>query len=111
MSANLYHSGASAVCPHGGQIAAVSSNTRVRVGGQPVALVSDTYSIAGCTFTLPGGKPQPCVQAVWLTPAVRVKVNGLPVLLSTSSGLCRSAEQIPQGAPTILTTQTRVMGQ
>ena len=111
MPASLYHSGASAVCPHGGQITAVSSNTRVRVSGLPVALVSDTYPIAGCVFTLPGGKPQPCVQAVWLTPAGRVKVNGQPVLLSTSSGLCRSAEQIPQGAPTIVATQTRVTGQ
>lgn len=111
MPGTLYHVSASAICPHGGQITAITSNTRVRVSGQPVALVSDTYLVAGCVFTLPNGKPQPCVKAVWLQPALRVKVNGQPVLLQTSSGLCQSAEQIPQGPPTIVVTQPRVLGQ
>ncbi|MDJ0784951.1 MAG: hypothetical protein QNJ22_23495 [Desulfosarcinaceae bacterium] len=111
MPGPLSHVGASTICPHAGQVTAITSNTRVMVSGQPVALVSDTYTIAGCAFTLPNGKPQPCVKALWLQPALRVKVNGQPVILQTSSGLCQSAEQIPQGPPTIVATQPRVIGQ
>jgi hypothetical protein len=43
-------------------------------------------------------------------PATRVFVNGQPVILQTSTGLCQSAEQIPQGPPTIVATQPRVIG-
>jgi hypothetical protein len=57
-----------------------------------------------------GTKPQPCVKVQWATPATRVKVLGQPVLLQSSSGVCQSAEQIPQGAPVIAATQTRVRG-
>ena len=105
----LYHAGATAICPHGGQISVITANSRVLVGGLPVALISDTFPIAGCAFTIPGPKPQPCVLARFLTPAARVTVNGQPALLQTSGGLCQSAEQIPQGPPSITATQTRVV--
>jgi hypothetical protein len=105
----LYHVAATAICPHGGQVSVVSANTRVLVNGLPVALVSDNFPVAGCVFTIPGPKPQPCILARFLVPAARVLVNGQPVLIQTSSGLCQSAEQIPQGPPTIVATQTRVM--
>ena len=105
----LYHLGASAICPHGGQISVVSANSRVLVNGLQVALVSDFFPVAGCVFTIPGPKPQPCIQARFLVPATRVVINGQPVLIQTSSGLCQSAEQIPQGPPTITATQTRVV--
>jgi hypothetical protein len=98
------------MCPHGGQVNTITTNTRVLVGGQPVATMSDTYPIAGCTFTVPGPKPQPCVQVQWLVPATRVMVNGQPAVLQTSTGLCKSGEQIPQGAPLVTVTQTRVLG-
>ena len=98
------------MCPHAGLVTVISTNTRVRVSGQPVATQSDTYAVAGCTFTVPGPKPQPCVTVRWLQPATRVRVNGQPVILATSSGLCRSAEQIPQGPPSVMVTQTRVKG-
>ncbi|MFQ5603168.1 MAG: hypothetical protein ACE5HS_07860 [bacterium] len=106
----FYHVNATAQCPHAGQISVVSSNTRVTVSGQPVATLGDNYPIAGCPFTVPGPKPQPCIKVQWLVPAVRVKVMGQPVILQTSSGICLSAEQIPQGPPNILATQTRVQG-
>jgi hypothetical protein len=111
MSGFLLHVGATALCPHGGSISTVSSNAQVRVSGQPVATFNDTYLIAGCAFTVPGPKPQPCVKVQWLVPAARVRVNGQPVILQTSTGLCQSAEQIPQGPPNIVATQTRVRGQ
>jgi len=40
----------------------------------------------------PPGKPQPCIRVQWLVPAARVLVNGQPVLLQTSTGLCLSPE-------------------
>lgn len=109
----IYHVGASAICPHGGQITVISTNTRVLVSGQPVATMGDTYVIAGCPFTVPAGpapKPQPCIKVQWLVPATRVLVNGQPALLQTSTGLCLSVEQIPQGPPTVVATQPRVSG-
>jgi hypothetical protein len=98
------------MCPHAGQVTVVSSNTRVMVGGLPVATFADTYPIAGCTFTVPPGKPQPCIRVQWLVPALRVLVNGQPVILQTSTGLCFSPEQIPQGPPTVVAVQSRVTG-
>ncbi len=98
------------MCPHGGQVAAVSSNTRVLVMGMPVTTMADLYTVAGCAFTIPGPKPQPCIKVQWLTPSARILVNGQPVILQASTGLCQSAEQIPQGPPIVVATQTRVMG-
>ena len=101
------------MCPHSGQVTIVSSNSKVLVGGQPVATFSDTYTIAGCPFQIPvgaGTKPQPCMKVQWLVPAMRVLVGGQPPVLSTSTGLCQSAEQIPQGAPSVTTTQMKVSG-
>lgn len=106
----LFHVGASAICPHGGQVSTVSTNARVLVSGQPVATLGDTYPVVGCAFTVPGPKPQPCVKVQWLVPAARVLVNGQPAILQTSTGICQSAEQIPQGSPTVIATQTRVQG-
>ena len=105
----LYHVGAQAMCPHGGQITTTSANVRVLVSGQPVATVSDVSLIAGCAFNV-SSKPQPCIKVQWLGPAMRVLVGGQPALLQTSPGLCMSAEQIPQGPPMVVAGQMRVMG-
>ena len=110
MPGPLYHVTASAICPHGGQVNVISTNTRVLVSGLPVATMADTGVVAGCAFTVPPGKPQPCIKVQWLVPATRILVNGQPALLQTSSGLCLSPEQAPQGPPTIIATQTRVIG-
>ena len=109
MPSPLYHVGATAICPHGGQITVISANTRVLVNGMPVATLADAGIVAGCAFTVPPGKPQPCLKVLWLAPAARVLINGQPALIQTSSGLCQSPEQIPQGPPTIVATQPRVI--
>jgi len=109
MSGFLMHLGATAICPHGGQVMVIPTNTRVLVSKQPVATMADLFTIAGCAFMV-GTKPQPCIKIQWLVPALRVRVNGQQVILQSSSGLCQSAEQIPQGPPTVLITQTRVKG-
>lgn len=110
MPGPLFHVGATAICPHGGAIQTVSSNTRVLVSGMPVVTIADTSLVAGCVFTVPPGKPQPCVKVQWLVPAARVLVNGQPAILQTSTGLCLSPEQIPQGPPMVIVNQTRVIG-
>jgi uncharacterized Zn-binding protein involved in type VI secretion len=106
----LVHVGAIALCPHAGPVTIAPGNARVLVSGMPVATVADQFAVAGCVFTVPGPKPQPCVTVRWLAPATRVLVGGVPVVLQTSTGLCLSAEQIPQGPPTVVSTQPRVSG-
>jgi hypothetical protein len=107
MSGQIVNVGATAMCPHGGRVSILSSNTRVMLGGQAAATLSDSYPIAGCAFTV-GPKPQPCVRVQWLAPALRVLVDKQPVIVHNSTGLCLSAEQIPQGAPNVTLTQLRV---
>jgi hypothetical protein len=105
----LYHVGAVAICPHGGQVQTISSNVRVLVSGMPVATISDVSLIAGCPFFV-GPAYHPCIKVQWLVPATRVLINGQPALLQSSTGLCLAPDQAPQGPPTIVSTQPRVMG-
>ena len=103
----------SAICTHGAQVAIISSNTRVRAAGSPIAVLNDQFTVTACPFQVPvgaGTKPQPCIKVQWIAPAVRVRVGGQPVILQTSSGICLSAEQIPQGPPTVVMAQLRVKG-
>ena len=107
----LVQVGFTAMCPHGGQVTGIPSSPRVLAGGQPVLTASDTFLVAGCAFTIPPAKPQPCVKVQWLVPALRVTIGGKPALLSSSAGLCQSVEQIPGGPPVVSVTQVRAMGQ
>jgi hypothetical protein len=110
MSGTVVHVGATITCPHMGTIMAITSNTRVSVSGQSVVTASDTFTVSGCPFLMTTPSPQPCILARWLVPSTRVKVNGQPVILKTSTGICQSALQVPQGPPNILVTQPRVKG-
>jgi hypothetical protein len=106
----VFHEGGSAKCPHGGEAITVSANKRVFVSGQSVALVTDRSAVIGCAFTVPPGKPQPCVSVDWSTAvaSTRVFVSGQPVLLQTSVGQGVSAEQAPQGPAAVVGTSARV---
>lgn len=97
------------VCPHGGQLKIVSTNTRVLVGGLPVAVATDTFIVAACTFVLVL-VPKPCVTARWLAPATRVFVNGQPALLLTSGAVSVSADQAPPWPMVVSSPQARVVG-
>jgi hypothetical protein len=103
----VFHVGASATCPHGGQVSTISANQRVTMNGQAAALASDTFTVAGCGFSTQKG-PQPCVAVRWTSPATRVTVNGQPLILQSSAGICQSADQIPAGPPTVTAIQARV---
>lgn len=113
MGATVADQSSTILCFHGGPVSIITSNQRVKVNGQPVVTMNDTYTVSGCPFTIPppvGPKPQPCVRLQWVVAAQRVRVSGQPVLLMNSSGICLSAEQIPQGLPNIVVTQVRVRG-
>jgi hypothetical protein len=105
----LLHVGATVLCSHGGPAQFVPTNTRVLVGGMPVATFADQTLVTGCAFSAPSG-PHPCVRVQWLVPAARVLVNGAPALVQASTGLCLAADQAPQGAPLAVTVQPRVVG-
>lgn len=114
MSGPILDLGAAVTCPHGGQAAPVTGNTRVLVDGMQALLIGDTFPVLGCPFEAPmpdGTRPQPCIDIVWSAPAARVVVNGRPVLVSTSTGQCLSAEHIPQGPPRLSDVQPRVIAQ
>jgi hypothetical protein len=109
MGAPILQEGCMIQCPHGGVATVVTQNRRVKVSGSYALLVSDTFTIAGCALNI-AGVPHPCVTIQWLNEARRVKVNGTPVLLQTSVGLCKAADQVPQGPAIVTGVQTRVKG-
>lgn len=101
----LLHVGATVLCAHGGQAQPTSPNPRVLVSGQPIVTQPAPYVIAGCPFNV-SGAPVPCVTAQWVTGAVRITSNGMPVLLLDSQAICA-----PNGTPLVIAvTQTRVTG-
>lgn len=105
----LIQIGATGMCPHGGPLQIVPSQVKVLLSGQPAATASDQFLITGCAFTTPVPKPQPCVTAKFL-PAVKVLLSGTPAVLKGGGLICQSAEQIPQGPPSVTVTQLKVTG-
>jgi len=93
------------MCVHGGQAQPTAPNPRVLVNGQPIVTQPAPYVVAGCVFNI-SGAPSPCVTAQWITAAVRVLSNGMPVLLMDSQAICA-----PNGTPLLITVvQPRVVG-
>lgn len=109
MPGPVLHTGASATCPHGGMLTIVAASPRVQVSGMPAAVLTDQGLVAGCAFTVPPSKPQPCVTTRWMVGATRVMANGQPLLINPCVAICQSAEQIPGGPPIITGSQTRVI--
>jgi hypothetical protein len=99
---------ATALCAHGGRAVIAPSNTRVLANKKPVAVLPDVISIAGCPFTTPPGAPLPCVQAKFLVPAVRVKINGQPAVLVNTQALTTGTG--PPVPLSIVPSQLRVLG-
>jgi len=105
----LLHVGASVKCPHGGTVTGVPTS-KVLVDKKPALTAADQWLVAGCAFTVPPGKPQPCVVVRWIAPATKVLIGGKPAVLSLSGGACQSAEQAPQGPPLVASSQTKAVG-
>jgi hypothetical protein len=106
----ILQEGATLQCTHGGTVSPVNTNTKVKVGGTYALLAADTFTVAGCPFTLPNGTPMPCVTVEWQLPTNMVKVGGQAVLLETSIGLCKAATQAVQGTAIVSGAQTNVKG-
>lgn len=97
-------------CPHGGFVQVLSSNTRVKAGGDFLVRASDTFTIAGCAFSTPATGPHPCVRVQWVVTALRGKALGEALLTTDSVGLCLAADNVPQGPVLLLATQPRATG-
>jgi hypothetical protein len=108
MAGPLFHVGAVAMCPHGGQVTTISADTRVLVSGMLVALISDQFIVAGCTFA-PGGVLQPCVTVQWTAPTAETLVTGQPAITALSVGLCIAANGAPNGPAIVASTQPRAV--
>ncbi len=100
-------------CPHGGTVTLTTPNTVCQIDGGYALLLTDQHSVAGCPFQKPTTPPvpSPCVLVRWTTGATQNKVNQTPVLLQSSSGLCYSADQTPQGPPIVVQVQSVALGQ
>jgi hypothetical protein len=106
----IVDAGATIMCPHGGQGTPIPTATRLSLGGMPPLLATDQVMIAGCAFNI-SGAPSPCLQVQWLMPSVRVQVQGEPVVLASSTGLCLNPAGVPQGPATLAGYQTKVQAQ
>jgi uncharacterized Zn-binding protein involved in type VI secretion len=105
MSGYILDKGATVMCMHGAQAQPTTTESRVKINGQPVVTQSSSYTISGCQF-LVGQVSSPCTTAQWTTTATRVKAGGQPVVLQDSQATC-----VPNGTGlNIVSTQTRVKG-
>ncbi|MBN1569761.1 MAG: hypothetical protein JXA73_18090 [Acidobacteria bacterium] len=105
MPTPLVHLGATVLCAHGGQATPMMPNSRVLVSGQPIAVMTSPYVVAGCPFNV-SGSPVPCVSGQWVRAALRVFAGSAPVILMDSQAICS-----PNGTPLfVVSTQTRVSG-
>jgi len=102
MPSVLLHQGATVLCAHGGRATPTAVNTRVTVSGQPTALLSGPWTIAGCG--LPPASGGPCISAQWTRGTLRVTSNGQPLVMTGGIAICA-----PTGTPLLaLSPQSRV---
>ncbi len=97
-----------AQCTHAAKATFVATSSKVLIDNGPVVLSGDPVPIAGCPFTVPPGKPQPCVKGVLSMPASKVMVEGKPAMLQGPGDMGQSAEQIPQGPLIYSSVQMKV---
>ena len=110
MPGNLLTTASTIQCPHGGRATLSTANAKVTAGAA-VLLSSDVHTVAGCSFTLPGGAYSPCVRIEWASPASKCEVDGTAPLVKTSVGKCLNAAGSPQGVASIVTTQAKASAQ
>ena len=105
MPGPLLHLGATVMCSHGGSATPTAPNPRVLVSGQPTAVISGPWVVAGCPFNV-SGSPLPCVSGQWVSAALRVSSGGQPLVLMDSQSVCT-----PNGTPMLpVQAQTRAIG-
>ena len=103
MAGFLIQAGATVLCSHGGQAMATAPNSRVTIDGQPTALLTIPWVVAGCPLVPP--PLPPCVSAQWLTGTFRVTSSGQPLVVQSGVSI-----SIPNGTPLIpVVVQMRVI--
>jgi hypothetical protein len=98
--------GSTIMCPHGGTVLAVPSDPKVTLGGDPIVLSTDTFTVGGCPFA--PVSPHPCVLVEWQLPANKSTANSTAILTTESVGMCKSADGAVQGVALIVATQPKV---
>jgi len=84
------------LCPHSGKISVIEK-TKPK---QKFLLKTDKLTISDCPFYL-SNEPSPCITVHWVSFAKKSNVDGIPVILDTSSGMCKSASGVSQGSVNI----------
>jgi hypothetical protein len=97
------------LCPHGGQAILSTANKELLIMGCFALLETDVHQVVGCPFAI-GTAYHPCVAIHWTMGAKVYKVDGIPVLLKSSVGICCAADQAPQGVAVMVNVQTEVLG-
>lgn len=98
------------MCPHGGTVQIVTSDSKVQTASGFVVRSTDTFTIVGCPFTM-GTVYHPCTTVQWSVTALRSKAVGDSTLTEESVGLCQAADQAVQGPVQVVVAQPRVTGQ
>lgn len=96
------------MCPHGGTVSFGPLQQRAKAEAGLMLRPGDVFTIAGCPYWM-GPTYHPCVTVEWSAPATRVKAGGEAVLTSASVGICKAADQAPQGTAMIQKTQLKVV--
>jgi hypothetical protein len=97
------------MCPHGGTVTAVPSNTKVTIGSNPIVLSTDTFTVAGCAFMI-GPVPHPCLLVQWQLTALMSTCDSMKTLTKDSMGLCMAPDGAAQGPVQISATQAKASG-
>jgi uncharacterized Zn-binding protein involved in type VI secretion len=100
---------AQAQCPHQAKVTFVATSSKVLIEKGLVFVQGDQATIVPCAFTVPSGKPQPCVKGIVVTAATKVLVEAKPAIVRSPSDLAQSAEQIAQGPLVYSSVQTKVI--
>jgi hypothetical protein len=85
-------------CPHAADVTPDVTDLHVKIGGQPIVLQLQPYTITTCT----AGQSK-CTKGTWTMGAGRVKASGTPVAISTGT-----SQVLPAGVFTVVLTQQRV---
>jgi hypothetical protein len=90
------------VCSHGGKVTARASQSKFKIGDQPVLVKGDLdgRTIGGCTNQPPPPGKKPCSTTSPVTAGVSqtLSVGDMPVLLDTATG---PTDSVPPGIFTV----------
>ena len=102
-----------ASCFHQGHATIAPDQTAVAIQGALAATATSLITVAGCPFTPVAYHP--CTTIRWLTLSTKVTSQGKPLILmaltgsGVGPGLGQAADQAPQGPPTVMTNQLKVL--